>query len=540
MGFTVKDPSVYHSDWLGHVLHLVRWVLLELPVPKGSSTCAVKVMIEKRGDYSSNFENIEREILSEFCIIDPVRFEKLELTIKFIDKTHPMNGYPDAIAYTWGSNAPANRDRLEKSQLLSHSLINTKEVNFHRLYFSLRDRSPLRAKDWYMLCTEANYDPNEGFLSRMLDKLGVNLHQYPQQWLLYIDEVQTQLMSKKYRLSELGHALAWLERYANQQQTLPSILQLQLFCNKLALCNHRGDFNKDLINKCFDLVERLHDEEPQLACEAILRLASMSTNYFQFDFMEEDIKKWIAKDVAVAGLKNYGKLQSILGQLKAFVGQPQIAISHFVSALEIFAKLNYQNQAKPEIKQTTQYMIIAQMDAILKSPKDQYTNPLLDRMLANLSHYFGNDSDEDISFRLATSCQDERYDHFLWLRTMVYFPKHFSKSREVYLRQQPNWSAGMDYPWPHILSYRAWLLCDKEETASAERQLESAIDICMNENHGPTLRWIAEVLRTVAQALGLSLSETPSEKTRMQLRNDLEKAHIVYSIFLPNEVQVNI
>ena len=90
----------------------------------------------------------------------------------------------------------------------------------------------------------------------------------------------------------------------------------------------------------------------------------------------------------------------------------------------------------------------------------------------------------------------------------------------------------MDYPWPHILSYRAWLLCDNEETASAERQLESAIDICMNENHGPTLRWIAEVLRTFAQALGLSLSETPSEKTRMQLRNDLEKApHSFLNIF---------
>jgi len=53
LGFSVQDSTARHSYWLGQVLHLIRWTLLQLPVPENAPSCQVQIYIEKRDGYTS-------------------------------------------------------------------------------------------------------------------------------------------------------------------------------------------------------------------------------------------------------------------------------------------------------------------------------------------------------------------------------------------------------------------------------------------------------------------------------------------------------
>jgi hypothetical protein len=47
LGFSVQDASTRHQMWLGHVQHLLRWVLLQLPMaPAPRCGCRIDVHIE--------------------------------------------------------------------------------------------------------------------------------------------------------------------------------------------------------------------------------------------------------------------------------------------------------------------------------------------------------------------------------------------------------------------------------------------------------------------------------------------------------------
>ncbi|KIN78169.1 hypothetical protein [Sulfitobacter mediterraneus] len=523
-GFSVNNRSAQHVDWLGHVLHLVRWVLLQLPVPISEGSCKVQVLIEQRGSdrQSENLLYSSREIESECRALDPARFSGLELTLEFMDKNHSMNGYVDAIANTWGS---PNKDRLRKSSLLGHCLVETKESSLHHLFLALRDRGPLAAENWYLLCSAAESDPAQGFLNRELDRLGLKLKQYPHQWTLYLNEVQSRLQRKQYKLSELGHAIGWLQQYSTANQSLPDVLKLQLLSSKLALGNHRGDFDIQIFKECLSLSEGLRDEEPQLACEAVLRMASMSTNFFEFGALKDSLKGWLAQPVAVAGLRNYGKLLSTLGQLEAFEGQADEALGHFDQALEYFSRLSDGSQAQIEVLQTSRYRLVAEMDSVSVLSTDQEASTSVQRFISGLREHLDNAQSERNGERLAQSGQDGRFDQHLWLRSLVSFPRELSEERKEYLSQSALWQVGADHPWPLILAYRAWLFQMENRPDLALSLMKDAIAACEEAEHGPTLEWLSEVLRTLANILGLEMGvDSPSQEQRAYLEKRLPRA----------------
>ena len=523
LGFSVQDHTSRHRYWVGHVVHLIRWTLLQLPVPAGNDGCKVQIYIEKRGSFNerTSLDIVRQTLESELSARDPQRYAHLELDLKFMDKSNPMNGYVDAVAFTWGSPSSASKDRLEKSLLLGHCLVDANETCLHHLYLSLNQHGPLAPGDWYALCTAATSDPEGGFLSRALDRLGYDLQQHLGQWEGYLAEVQLRLHSKQYSLPELGNAIAWLQQHADKTQTLPGVLQLQLSSSNLALANHQGRISRELSLLCLKWVKQLRDEVPQMACEALLRLSSTLTNDFEFDALDQEIEDWLEQPVAVAGLLNYGKLQSTKGQL---LGHARQALPYFQKALSSFARLSDPAQAMRESQQTRSYRLIAMMDAVLMHEAGS-SNASTQEIITEMMQHFGDRQPEFISSQIAHSVQADRFDHHLWLRAMVCFPNALAEAREAYLKQSVHWQAGQDHPWPLICTYRAWLLCDAGKRVSAQQQLDNAINACMSIDHGPTLVWMAEVLRTLARALALDLgNEHPSLAQREFLQKRLPLA----------------
>ncbi|WP_349618218.1 hypothetical protein [Azotobacter salinestris] len=519
-GFTVQDPALQSIGWIAHIQQLLRWVLLQLPVEPGQPL-RVDAQIERRSDYQhSQTLQIMGEVLESQCKrLDPQRFAGLQLSLSFIDKQHPLVGYVDAIAYTWGSPAAESADRLKKSALLGHCLLRPSDRALERLYLALNAQHRLPGNDWYALCAATLEESEGGLLASFLKRLGERAQQQLPLWQGYLGEVRQRLHSKDFRLAELGQALAWLDRWAPGGESLPASLRLPLETARLAADNHRGQVNQARIAACLTLSQQLHDEDAPEACSAILRLAATTTNTFEFDTLTAVIRQWLAEPVAVPGLLNHAKLHSTLGQLCAFGGQPEQAGEHFERALECLARLCDPAQAAREMAQTTSYRLTAAMDTPNAAPQ-----ALLDTLRQHLGRQIGKQTEAEISRSLAYSGQAARYDHHLWLRALVTFPQTMAAARQDYLGQQHQWQHGKDHPWPLIEAYRGWLLRDADQPEQATERLQAAIDACAAEGNGPTLQWMAEVLRTLAAALGLSCVECCSAEAREQLCHSLPHA----------------
>lgn len=519
LGFSVQDSTARHQYWLGQVLHLVRWTLLQLPVPTDAPECTVNIFIEQRGNYTTKdrLHVLADTLESEFRAIDAERFVHLQLKLAFMDKSHPMNGYVDAVAFTWGSPSSISKDRLKKSQLRGHCLVDAGQENLHHLFLSLSERRALEPHDWYALCSAASNDLPGGFLARSLSKLGLEAQQSPALWQRYLAQVQQHLQHKQYRLSELAHAVDWLKTYSPQKHPLPASLQLLLHTHELALHNHQGRADASLLEQCLGLALQLRDEDPALATEALLRIATASNNHFEFSAIEDALQDWLAQPVGVPGLLLYGKLQSTLGQIAAFNGQPAQALPLFDAALASFAKLSDPAQAQREQAQTRSYRLVAQLDEHLQqSPSHAASQQLIEDVLRHLDY----PHQEAASRSLAHSAQKDRFNHYLWLRTLVCLPAPLQAARQAYVMQQHQWHGDTDHPWALIDAYRAWLLHDAGQHTQAQQYLQAAIHTCADASHGLTLQWMAEVLRCLAQALAVQLAPrcqpSATERSRLQ------------------------
>lgn len=510
LGFSVLDDTARHRYWIGHVLHLVRWTLLQLPVPADGRRSKIRILIEQRDAYSpqTDLKALAQALESELAALDPQRFNGLALEMGFMGKNHPMNGYVDVLAFTWGSTDWSNKDRLRKSQLQGHCFVKAKESSLHHLFLAVTSGGPLAPADWYALCAAAADEQEGSFLRRELDRLGKVIARRPRQWELYLEEVQIRLSSKRYSLAELGSAIAWLQQYADQSQIIPGTLRLQLDSSNLSLANHRGQIQDELVFRCLEWVNKLEDEAPQLVAEALLRMASTMTNNFQFNALEEIVETWLAKPIAVAGLLNYGKLQSTRGQMYAFSHDPATAVSFFEAAAESFARLSDPRKVAREAHQTGIYEMIARMDAVPFDADGEEASVEVRMVLDSIRQLLGNREPEAISRSLSASDQEKRFENHLWLRALNRFPRQMASARAAYLGNRDKWKIGSDHPWPLILAYRAWLLQDAGETAEAHSHLDAAVRICLDDNHGVTLEWMALVLSTMAQAIGVPLASS--------------------------------
>lgn len=519
-GFSVQDPASRARYWIGHVEQLARWVLLQLPLEPGQP-CSVTVRIEQNRGYKvrDSLRALQEILEGECRRLAPERFAGLRLALQFMDKSEPLNGYVDAVAFTWGSRSAACRDRLKKSALLGHCLLNPDHRALERLYLALNTQKKLTPTDWFDLCDAAAREPAGGLLRHFLEQLGAQVRQQPGQWQAFLDEVRQRLRLKQFHLDSLGHALDWLERYAPEGHTLPAAQRLPLETARLAAGNHRGLVDLPRIQRCLQLMQQLRDEQPAEACEALLRLAVSTANAFEFEALRGAVEQWLGEPIAVPGLLNHAKLHSTLGQLEALGGQPQAALAHFDRALESFARLSDPQQAAREAAQTRTYRLIAEMDRPDADPA-----ALIEALREHLHTLIGKAEDGEISRSLAYTGQAQRYAHHLWLRALVRWPEVLRVARAEYLGQRHQWQSHEDHPWPLIEAYRGWLLADADQPGPASEHFALAIERCADMDNGPTLHWMAEVLRCLAQALGVGLAERPSAETRTRLLQQLPHA----------------
>ena len=518
-GFSVQDPAaISSSSWIAHIEQLIRWVVRQLPVHE-ELPLKINCLIEQRGDYHHAHNlNAMAEILEGECRrLDAKRFGQLELSISLMDKNAPLNGYVDAVAYTWGSRGAQSEDRLKKSKLLGHCLLRPQDRALERLYLVLRAHRELSTSDWYELCSAAAIkEPYGGLLTNFLNQLGEKAQANTKQWQTYLEETRHRMRVKNFRLNELGAALQWLETWQPLGSVLPAGQRLQLEAARLAADNHSGHIDMARIATCLSLSQQLRDEDAVESCSTLLRISATTTNAFEFSAMLPTLQSWLAEPIAVPGLLNYAKLHSSVGQLLAFQGNARAAVPHFEQAIAAFGRLSDQEQATKDSQQTRTYQLIARMD----SQPDSAWN---DDFCTHMAALAGKNKPVEISRSLAHAGQDKRFPHHLWLRALALLPEYFSQEREAYLALSMQWQDGNDHPWPLINAYRAWLLLDAGRNPEATQYLQRAVAVAGAAKQGPVLQWMAEVLRTLGQGLGIE-GVTPSDAERTRLTGLLSQA----------------
>lgn len=512
-GFTVSDPEALAGNWFSHTVLLARWVLLQLPIPVGERS-QVSFFIE-RNDARLAYQPIDSLatlLEGELQAIDSERYKNLTLNTQLMGKDHHMNAYVDVLAFTWGSPSQVSKDRLKKSGLAGHCFLRPDQQSMDRLYLSIARGKKLHVKDWYELCSAVNRESEHGLLAHYLHQLGTQTQNDLQEWHSYLDEVRNRMRSGDYRLNEVSSALDWLEKYTPKSERLPAIYRLPLETTRLGQENHLGKVNFERLQTCIELIQQLEEEDAQQACGALLRVLVSASNNFEFQILKPLLNEWIDKPIAVSGLANYARLHSSLGQIYAFTNNSEEAIKHFNKAIDLFDRLSDKQRANREKQQTNAYRLICLMDL------EQVDENAFLRELTSNKNLIPH------SRQLASSGNNLRYPHHLWLRALVSLPNAPSDIKDAYLEQSHQWQYGDDHPWGLIDAYRAWLLQIDEQNEMASQCMSRAVELCAQKKNGPILWWIAEVLRTLAQALGIDNIELPSDKQREFLKEVLPSA----------------
>lgn len=490
LGLTVQDPLTGGAPrWFAAINTLMRWVLRLLPLPSGRNT--ISFFIENRGVFDSERDllAVQQLLESEFRALDKARFEETRIELQFIDKSgHPLLGYVDAAAHAWGGS---DYSRLKRTGWLRHCFIRPNDRVMERIYYAL-DGNPLAPEDWLAAVTAAEDEPEHSLLHTYLRRLGEQMTtEHGTHWRAYLELLREQLATKRYRLGELAAGLDWLQRYEADDHVLPPLLRLQWLTAGLAKANHIGAVDLKRCRESLDLARLLKEEDAPSACEADLRVAVTATNAFEFDLASRVLDPWREEEPKVCGLLNWGKVHSSLGQHAAFRGDHAAALAAFDRALAAFDRLSDRAQAARERDQTANYRLTVLMDA--------ETDP--SELRAAFRTELGLNERQAVR-ELARSGNENRYRQHLLLRLLVTWPDHFADWTEDVLSQEEQWQSGDGHPWPLILAYRGWLLAERNQT-QARTLWADAITCAYDDDQGPTMQWIGEVLRTLGASLQL-------------------------------------
>ncbi|PTB92593.1 hypothetical protein C9974_12180 [Marinobacter sp. B9-2] len=284
----------------------------------------------------------------------------MDLQIHIVGKGgHELLGYADLVAHTWGGK---NAKRLRRTRWQGHCLLQPTDEDLSRLALWLDNEQSPPPEDWLALMAGVDVLPVESFLGRYLQRLGHAVRKDLNLWKSLLAEVQRQLTLKTYSLQGLVPALGWLRINPPAGSPLPPLLELKLRSANLASLNHQGAVNSTEALALLEQGEELLDESATDVASAWLRVLVSATNRFDFAQGQSIADRLAALPVQSVGLVNAGKIQSSLGQLLAFRGQPAQAVERFDEALGLFARLSDPDERRRESAQTGVYRHIALQD----------------------------------------------------------------------------------------------------------------------------------------------------------------------------------
>lgn len=493
LGATLEN-DLRSSNWMSSIGQLARWTTLMLPLAeKGSNR--VRFFIENRELYNKDvsLQALQDSLVSNLKQLLPERFKELHLTLEFMDKTNPYNGYVDAIANLWGSRDALKKKILKETQWLGHCLLqsNGSLGYVERLYRDISQGSNIDGSEWFELCYYATEEGENSLLAQLLKQIGTKVDKAT--WRSYLAEAQYRVSTKNFNSKSLNLALEWLNQHKPRHDTLPKTLQLPLLSSSLASDNHLGKVDPDKILEVAGLIKDLEDEDAVSGCNAILRIAIATTNNLDFDSITPYINEWIKKPIAVPGLLNHAKLHSTLGQLNAFKGNYPLAIEQLDTALGFFGRLSDPEQIKRESQQSKSYRLFALLEAQPQKAKEEIR-----------SHLQKNNSTSWLPLirGLARSQSSRRFEHHLLLRYLITFDE-LKEEQQAYIESFEDWhdGDGEGHPWMLINAYRAWLLYQNHKLDESNYFFQLAIENCFAHEESNILIWMGYCLQALQHSL---------------------------------------
>lgn len=510
-------------DWFSSLNKFIQLIIRLLPLKEINEVNpinSISIYIEQRSNYTSNINMyaVSQLILSELYSLNSKKYNHLNLNIQFVEKDSCKElAYVDALAHTWGGSSAQNR--LKQAQFMGHCFLRPSDELVERIYAVLDDRKPLNATDWYKAVIFLEKEASHSLLSDALHLLGEKCIANIKLWNIYLQEVKEHLLNKKYTSKELYSLIDWLKKYQPENSKIPKVLQLYWLNTQLAINNHMGKYDLELIQQGLDLCQSLQDEEAIEVCLAYLRMSVSAINAFEFMSAQQLMDIALKQPIAAVGKLNYGKILSTMGQIYAFKHQYKLSIQYFDQALEVFLSLTNAEIGNREYKQTNTYKLIQIID------NDDKTY----NIEALLQKHFKNQSLEKIYHKYAQK-DDDKFQHHLLIHALI-FCSDFSVYIPLYLEHYTSWKMQNEHPWQLINMWRAFLLHFNQKENLAQKYFSLALQRQDNyEETNITLIWIECVISIVACKLGYHIHKDIEETIKLLKLNlpfapynDLEK-----------------
>lgn len=497
-------PQTQGERWLDGMMALVDWVVRLIPL---DGLTRLRVCIEGRPPYPPKIdaEFAARNTLARLARTWPDRARSIDLRIETVGKSdHSLNGYVDAVAFTWGSPAASAKERLKCSGLRDTCLLSA-DVQALAAFWDSWDRpGSVTAQDWSVFVASSAARQPHSIVHALLAELSRACQADPSRVRPFLEETQRHLSSKALDLSQLAAEVAWLAPILGDSSELTPTMRLVWMTVQLAQANHMGLTQAHDLEAFQKLGSLLRDEDAPRVCHADLNLAVQRTNIFDFQSGEEVLAPWSDADPAVPGLRYWGQVQSSLGQLAAFNGRNETAVRYFESALDAFRRLSDPRQSARECSQTLCYRLIAGMDA--DNGADNGAEFPLDVWFRE---YFASlDLPQDavgLAEKLSVDADNRfKFTHHVVLRWLVFHGDE--EASRAYCRHRENWETGEGHPWPLIHLYRA-LLIRQSAPEDALEQCLLAAGLAFGAGQGDTVRLIGACCRSVAVTWGAPWAE---------------------------------
>jgi hypothetical protein len=501
LGVTLRDlPPTPGERWVDGVLELVDWVLLLLP-RSAEGSIRVDVRVEERGVYVAgrDWELAAREILRRHAIRDPASVAGLDLAIATFSKQgEPLLAYADVVAHTWSARSDVTKARLNASELRGRCLLEGSAPALRDLWSGFtRDRS-LSPDAWAALLATPAADDPMSIAGALAVRLLERAKEQPGLWQGYLGRAIEHLESKAIDLARLGMQLDWLDAAAPESESLPVVARHAWARARLDAANHLGHVTSEAEAELHALGEALLEERAPMVCEGDLRRAVIATNRFDFAAATAALARWEGVEPRVPGLQMWGRVQSSLGQHRAFEGRHAEARARFDTALAAFARLSDPRVAVGERRHTGTYRAIVLMDD--PGVPDADARAALENVIGPL---------DDAVPRLGVSSADvDKYALHLLLRWA--FHRGDSDARARLLADAPRWVFGVGHPWPLICLYRALLAEAAGNPSAARGLLGRGVALAWADAQGPTVRFIGLVLATLLAARGVRDARIPA------------------------------
>ncbi len=514
LGISVTSlPITPGERWADGVALLIDWLLRLIPV---DGPTQVEVLVEQRGIFSAgqSWELVVRESLRHLALAFPHRAALIDLSIKVITKDgSPLNGYVDALAFTWAAATDSSKARLAQSGLCGTCLLEHDPREFLNAWDAFAQGVHVPAHQWWQW-VGLPAKPS-GLLGTYLDNVGSECRADKKLWTDFLHETRQHMAAGAVDVWRLGAAVDWLQRFQPDGGSLPPMLRLMWLTACLARANHMGVTESAWSAEIEQLSAELVDEAAPLVCHADLHRAVAFTNRFDFENAQNSLARWPSLPPAVPGLQHWGQVQSSLGQHAAFRGQNQEAVQHFQQALHTFQRLSDPAARGQEASQTSTYLAIALMDTETAADAD---------VLSALEAVTG--PVRAAVERLASDNQPaSRYAHHVLLRWLV--QRGDQALRDLYLSYEKGWQEGLGHPWPLIQLYRGMLAHRRHPELARNLALDAADRaFAVDMAQGPTVRLIGACCRAVAAAWGEPWRDAPAELSHLKQALPLAGARI--------------